>query len=184
LRTYRRERIRCESCETTSGGGAQSQLIPWMRASYIMVAHKAALRYLPDGADINALGYVQLGAWAGPIEQKSGKRLSAFRPGHKGSWRASFTRPRPAALWSRSARKLPKQCGASSRRYGRASTQTRRATILCSSHCSLATSGSVSITLPACSARCGKAGLIYSIPGAVRPKGTRLHAGAGRARRA
>jgi len=84
LRTYRRERIRCESCETTSGGGAQSQLIPWMRASYIMVAHKAALRYLPDGADINALGYVQLAAWAGPIEQKSGKRLLGFPAGPQG----------------------------------------------------------------------------------------------------
>ena len=38
-------------------GTAHQLYIPWMQASYIMVANKAALPYLPDGADINALSY-------------------------------------------------------------------------------------------------------------------------------
>jgi multiple sugar transport system substrate-binding protein len=65
--------------------GAMHQLyIPWMQASYIMVANKAALPYLPGGADINALSYDQLAAWAGTIEQKTGKRLLGFPAGPQG----------------------------------------------------------------------------------------------------
>ena len=40
------------------------QYIPWMQASYIMAANREALQYLPEGADINALTYDQLIAWA------------------------------------------------------------------------------------------------------------------------
>jgi multiple sugar transport system substrate-binding protein len=57
---------------------------PWMQASYIMVANKAALPYLPGGADINALSYDQLAAWAGTVEQKTGKRLLGFPAGPQG----------------------------------------------------------------------------------------------------
>jgi multiple sugar transport system substrate-binding protein len=38
-------------------GTAHQLYIPWMQASYIMVANKKALPYLPDGADIYALSY-------------------------------------------------------------------------------------------------------------------------------
>src|SRR5215471_2007128 len=38
-------------------GTAHQLYIPWMQASYIMVANKKALTYLPDGADINSLRY-------------------------------------------------------------------------------------------------------------------------------
>ena len=58
--------------------------IPWMQASYIMVANKTALPYLPDGADINALGYDQLGAWASRLQQETGKRLLGFPAGPQG----------------------------------------------------------------------------------------------------
>src|SRR6516162_1402000 len=65
--------------------GTEHQLyIPWMQASYLMVANKAALPYLPDGADINALSYDQLAAWAGTIQQKTGKRLLGFPAGPQG----------------------------------------------------------------------------------------------------
>ena len=65
--------------------GTSHQLyIPWMQASYIMVANKAALPYLPGGADINALSYDQLAAWAGTIQQKTGKRLLGFPAGPQG----------------------------------------------------------------------------------------------------
>ena len=38
-------------------GTAQQMYIPWMQATYFMVANKQALPYLPKGADINALTY-------------------------------------------------------------------------------------------------------------------------------
>jgi multiple sugar transport system substrate-binding protein len=65
-------------------GTAHQLYIPWMQASYIMVANKAALPYLPDGADINALSYDQLAAWAGTIQQKTRKRLLGFPAGPQG----------------------------------------------------------------------------------------------------
>jgi multiple sugar transport system substrate-binding protein len=65
-------------------GTAHQLYIPWMQASYIMVANKAALPYLPSGADINALSYDQLAAWAGAIQQKTGKRMLGFPAGPQG----------------------------------------------------------------------------------------------------
>jgi multiple sugar transport system substrate-binding protein len=65
--------------------GTEHQLyMPWMQASYIMVANKQAMPYLPDRADINALSYDQLGAWASAVQQKTGKRLLGFPAGPQG----------------------------------------------------------------------------------------------------
>lgn len=65
--------------------GTMHQLyIPWMQASYIMVANKQALPYLPTGADINALSYDQLAAWAAAVQQGTGKRLLGFPAGPQG----------------------------------------------------------------------------------------------------
>jgi multiple sugar transport system substrate-binding protein len=58
--------------------------IPWMQATYIMVANRQALPFLPAGADINALTYEQLGAWATAIQAKTGKRMLGFPAGPKG----------------------------------------------------------------------------------------------------
>ena len=65
-------------------GTAHQLHIPWMQASYIMVANKAALRYLPAGADINALSYDELAAWALTIQEKTGKRMLGFPAGPQG----------------------------------------------------------------------------------------------------
>jgi multiple sugar transport system substrate-binding protein len=67
-------------------GTAHQLYIPWMQASYIMVANKKALPYLPGGggADINALSYDELAAWASTIQQKTGKRLLGFPAGPQG----------------------------------------------------------------------------------------------------
>jgi multiple sugar transport system substrate-binding protein len=65
-------------------GTAHQLYIPWMQASYIMVASKLALAYLPDGADINALSYDQLALWAGTIRQKTGKPRLGFPVGPLG----------------------------------------------------------------------------------------------------
>jgi multiple sugar transport system substrate-binding protein len=65
--------------------GTPHQLsIPWMQASYIMVANKKALPYLPRGADLDALGYDQLAAWADAVQSKTGKRLLGFPAGPQG----------------------------------------------------------------------------------------------------
>ena len=65
-------------------GTAHQLYIPWMQASYIMVANKQALPYLPSGADINALSYDQLAMWASALQQKTGKRLLGFPAGPHG----------------------------------------------------------------------------------------------------
>jgi multiple sugar transport system substrate-binding protein len=57
---------------------------PWMQAGYIMVANREALPYLPDGADINALSYDELAAWAGAIHERTGKRALGFPAGPQG----------------------------------------------------------------------------------------------------
>jgi len=141
-------------------GTAHELDIPWMQASYIMVARKEALSYLPGGADINALSYDQFAAWAGTIQKKAGKRLLGFPAGPQGLMYRffegylypSYTGGLVVPFRSEAA----KRCGRSSRRYGRASIQTRPATISCSSRCSQATSGSVGITWPAFSTRCAR----------------------------
>jgi multiple sugar transport system substrate-binding protein len=130
-------------------GTAHQLYIPWMQASYIMVANKEALPYLPDGADINALSYDQLAAWAAAVQQKTGKRLLGFPAGPQGLMHRFFegflypSYTSGVVVPFRSER-----CGRSSRRYGRASIQTRPATISCNSRCSPATFGSASTTLP------------------------------------
>ena len=63
---------------------AHQLYIPWMQASYIMVANKLALPYLPNGADLDALSYDQLALWAGALQQKTGKRLLGLPAGPRG----------------------------------------------------------------------------------------------------
>jgi len=65
-------------------GTVHQLYIPWMQASYIMVANREALPYLPAGADVNALTYDQLAAWAGAVQGKTGKRLLGFPVGPQG----------------------------------------------------------------------------------------------------
>jgi multiple sugar transport system substrate-binding protein len=65
-------------------GTPNQQYIPWMQATYIMVAHRQALPFLPAGADINALTYDQLGQWAGNIRERTGQRRLGFPAGPRG----------------------------------------------------------------------------------------------------
>lgn len=65
-------------------GTGDMQYIPWMQASYIMAASKEALPYLPEGADIDALTYDQLIAWAGNIKAATGEAKFGFPAGPKG----------------------------------------------------------------------------------------------------
>jgi multiple sugar transport system substrate-binding protein len=65
-------------------GTGHAMYIPWMQATYIMVANKQALPYLPAGADLNALTYDQLAAWGQAIQAKTGKRMLGFPAGPSG----------------------------------------------------------------------------------------------------
>src|SRR5215470_17962979 len=65
-------------------GTAHQLYIPWMQASYVMVANRKALAYLPAGTDISALSYDELATWGSTLQQKTGKRLLGFPAGPQG----------------------------------------------------------------------------------------------------
>lgn len=52
--------------------------IPWMQATYTMAAHKDALEYLPDGADVNALTWDQLAQWCQALMDGTGEAQCGF----------------------------------------------------------------------------------------------------------
>ena len=65
-------------------GTDKQQYIPWMQATYVMAANKDALKYLPQGADINALTYEQLIAWGKKMQAETGQARIGFPAGPKG----------------------------------------------------------------------------------------------------
>lgn len=72
--------------------------MPWMQATYIMVADKRALPFLPAGADINALTYDQLAQWGRNLARPGGGGGTAGqRRRWTGSSRAISTLPIPVA---------------------------------------------------------------------------------------
>ena len=58
--------------------------IPWAQATYIMVANKKALQYLPQGANVDSLTYDQLKQWAANVQKGTGERKLGFPAGPKG----------------------------------------------------------------------------------------------------
>jgi multiple sugar transport system substrate-binding protein len=65
-------------------GAAEQKYVPWMQATYIMAANKQALQYLPEGADLNALTYDQLIAWAKALAEQTGGPKFGLPAGPKG----------------------------------------------------------------------------------------------------
>jgi multiple sugar transport system substrate-binding protein len=65
-------------------GTSQQLYIPWMQATYVMVANKKVLQYLPKGANVNKLTYGQLRTWARTIEDKVGRERLGFPAGANG----------------------------------------------------------------------------------------------------
>lgn len=65
-------------------GTSEQKYLPWMQATYVMAANKQALQYLPEGADINALTYDQLIAWAKNVAEQTGSPKFGFPAGPKG----------------------------------------------------------------------------------------------------
>jgi multiple sugar transport system substrate-binding protein len=64
--------------------GKDSYYVPWMQASFVFVANKKALAYLPKDARLDALTYDQLYQWAGEIFKKTGMRALGFPAGKNG----------------------------------------------------------------------------------------------------
>jgi multiple sugar transport system substrate-binding protein len=58
--------------------------VPWMQATYIMAASRKALQYLPQGATLETLTYVQLAQWAENAEKATGQRVLGFPAGPTG----------------------------------------------------------------------------------------------------
>jgi multiple sugar transport system substrate-binding protein len=65
-------------------GGDKQRFIPVMTNTFQMVANKQALRFLPAGADINALTYAQLKAWAKAMKDGTGEAKLGFPAGPRG----------------------------------------------------------------------------------------------------
>jgi multiple sugar transport system substrate-binding protein len=65
-------------------GTGHQVYIPWMQATYFMVANKQALPFLPGGAKLETLTYDQLAQWAANVQATTGKRMLGFPAGPKG----------------------------------------------------------------------------------------------------
>jgi multiple sugar transport system substrate-binding protein len=65
-------------------GGSTQLYIPWMQNTYFLAANKQALQYLPSGADVNALTYDQLIAWAKNIFDRTGQKRFGWPVGTNG----------------------------------------------------------------------------------------------------
>lgn len=70
--------------ELAKVGGDTPVYVPWSQASYLMAARKEAVDLLPQGADVNALTYDQLTAWAQRIRQEEGSGRLGFPAGEMG----------------------------------------------------------------------------------------------------
>jgi len=63
---------------------SEQKYIPWMQATYVMAAHTDALEYLPEGADLMALSYDELIAWAANLHEGTGQPRFGFPAGPQG----------------------------------------------------------------------------------------------------
>jgi multiple sugar transport system substrate-binding protein len=65
--------------------GTDKQLyIPWVQATYIMVARNEALEHLPEGTDVNDLTWQQLTEWGANMATATGERKLGFPAGEQG----------------------------------------------------------------------------------------------------
>lgn len=76
--------INADYLELGKLGTDQQLYIPWMQATYLMVARADALEHLPEGADINALTWDQFTQWGANLQEATGERLLGFPAGEDG----------------------------------------------------------------------------------------------------
>jgi multiple sugar transport system substrate-binding protein len=65
-------------------GRSNQYYIPWMQATYLMVANRRALKYLPQGANLDSLTYEQLKTWAANLKKATGEAMLGFPVGKNG----------------------------------------------------------------------------------------------------
>lgn len=65
-------------------GTGEQKYVPWMQATFLMAANRQALDYLPEGADLNALTYDELIAWARNMAEQTGQPRFGFPAGPQG----------------------------------------------------------------------------------------------------
>jgi multiple sugar transport system substrate-binding protein len=65
-------------------GTDKQYYIPWMQATYILVANKKALPFLPQGANIDSLTYQQLADWGKNITAATKEKKIGFPAGPTG----------------------------------------------------------------------------------------------------
>lgn len=54
------------------------RFVPWIQATYLMVANKKALKHLPAGKNVDHLTYNDLLAWAQNLQKATGQQLLGF----------------------------------------------------------------------------------------------------------
>lgn len=62
----------------------QQKFIPWMQATYLMVAKRSALQYLPPNVDLSQLTYQQLIQWSANMHRAAGTPKTGFPASPKG----------------------------------------------------------------------------------------------------
>lgn len=70
--------------ELSKLGTDSSFYIPWMQATYIVVANNKAMEFLPEGADVEQLTYDQYLEWAKNIFDSTGQAKVGFPAGEGG----------------------------------------------------------------------------------------------------
>ncbi len=65
-------------------GTDEQKYAPWMQATFLMAANRQALDYLPEGADLDALTYDELIAWARTMAEETGQPRFGFPAGPQG----------------------------------------------------------------------------------------------------
>ena len=71
-------------CALGKFDSSHTYYIPWMQATFVMIANKKALQYLPKGANINELTYAEFLQWGKTIYEKTNKKMIGFPAGEKG----------------------------------------------------------------------------------------------------
>ena len=99
----------------TAPGDSQPRYIPWAEAVHLMVAHREALVYLPDGSAVDSLTYADLIAWGEAMAEAAGRPMIGFPagpgglmhlfiqghayPSYTGSMVRGFRSPQAEAMW-------------------------------------------------------------------------------------
>jgi multiple sugar transport system substrate-binding protein len=70
--------------EVSKLGTDKTLMVPWMQATLVMAVNKKALKYLPQGADVNNLTYDQLLAWGKAMKDGEKEGKIGFAAGNNG----------------------------------------------------------------------------------------------------